>query len=115
MAGKRKVPFDPRAFLVSAGVGRVIFRYNKHQVLYSQGDPADAVFYIQKGKIKLTVVSDQGKEAVVAVLDPDEFLGQGAETGRELGDPGEGLYAAAGLPVGGPGAQDLPLCLNATG
>ena len=84
MAGKRKVPFDPRAFLVSAGVGRVIFRYNKHQVLYSQGGPADAVFYIQKGKIKLTVVSDQGKEAVVAVLDPDEFLGQGCLVGQLL-------------------------------
>ena len=82
MAGKRKLPFDPQAFLAKAGAGRSISKYKKHQLVYSQGDPANAVFYLQKGKIKLTVVSEQGKEAVVAVLGPDEFLGQGCLVGQ---------------------------------
>ena len=53
-------------------------------MIFSQGSPADAVFYIQKGKVKITVVSEQGKEAVVAILAPDEFCGEGCLTGRPL-------------------------------
>ena len=69
MAIKRRPSFDPKSFLAKVGDGRSIDRYGKDQIVFSQGDPADAVFYIQKGKVKVTVVSEQGKEAVVAILD----------------------------------------------
>ena len=82
MATKQKPAFDPSAFLAKAGSGRTIFKHPKNQVVFSQGDPADSVFYIQKGKVKLTVVSEQGKEAVVAVLGPDEFCGEGCLAGQ---------------------------------
>ena len=82
MAAKRKPAFDPSAFLAKAGSGRTIFKHPKNQVVFSQGDSADSVFYIQKGKVKLTVVSEQGKEAVVAVLGPDEFCGEGCLAGQ---------------------------------
>jgi CRP-like cAMP-binding protein len=68
MAIKRKAPFDPKSFLAMVGEGRSIGKYNKDQVVFSQGNPADAVFYIQKGKVKVTVVSEQGKEAVVSAI-----------------------------------------------
>ena len=62
--------------------GRRIITYPKDQLIFSQGDPADAVFYIQKGKVKVTVVSEQGKEAVVAILGPDEFFGEACLAGQ---------------------------------
>jgi CRP/FNR family cyclic AMP-dependent transcriptional regulator len=74
---KRKTPFDPKVFLSMPGSGRTISSYLKDEVVYSQGAAADAVFYIQKGKVKLTVVSEQGKGAVIAVLSSDEFCGEG--------------------------------------
>jgi CRP/FNR family cyclic AMP-dependent transcriptional regulator len=74
---KCKTPFDPKVFLSMPGSGRTISSYRKDEVVYSQGAVADAVFYIQKGKVKLTVVSEQGKGAVVAVLSADEFCGEG--------------------------------------
>ncbi len=77
MAVKRKKLFDPKAFLAKIGEGRSIDKYRKGQIVFSQGEPADAVFYIQKGKVKVTVVSEQGKEAVVAILGTDEFFGEG--------------------------------------
>jgi len=80
----KKVPFDPKVFLASVSCGRTIASYRKDEVIFSQGGPADAVFYIQKGKVKITVVSEQGKEAVVAVLGPDEFCGEGCLTGQPL-------------------------------
>ena len=64
--------------------GRSISKYRKDETVFSQGKPADAVFYIQNGKVKITVVSEQGKEAVVAVLGPDEFCGEGCLTGQPL-------------------------------
>jgi CRP-like cAMP-binding protein len=79
---KRKPPFDPTVFLDTESVGRTISKYRKDQTVFSQGGSADAVFYIQKGKVKITVVSEQGKEAVVAVLGPDEFCGEGCLTGQ---------------------------------
>jgi CRP/FNR family transcriptional regulator, cyclic AMP receptor protein len=82
MAIKRRPPFDPKSFLAIVGEGRSISKYHKDQVVFSQGDPADAVFYIQKGKVKVTVVSDQGKEAVVAILGTDEFCGEGCLAGQ---------------------------------
>ena len=66
MAVKRRPSFDPKSFLAKVGDGRSIDRFGKDQIVFAQGDPADAVFYIQKGKAKVTVVSEQGKEAVVA-------------------------------------------------
>src|SRR6476659_595690 len=67
-ATRTKPPFDPLTFLARAGGGRTVSGYGKDSAVFAQGEPADAVFYIQKGKVKLTVVSAQGKEAVVAVL-----------------------------------------------
>jgi CRP/FNR family cyclic AMP-dependent transcriptional regulator len=78
----KKVPFDSKAFLASVDAGRTLSHYQKDAVVFSQGEPADAVFYIQKGKVKITVVSKQGKEAVVAVLGPDEFCGEGCLAGQ---------------------------------
>src|SRR5207249_6794140 len=82
MATKRRPPFDPNSFLAKFGEGRTISKYRKDQIVFAQGDPADAVFYVQKGKIKVTVVSDQGKEAVVAILGADEFCGEGCLAGQ---------------------------------
>jgi CRP/FNR family transcriptional regulator, cyclic AMP receptor protein len=65
----RKLPFDLKVFLTTVGDGRTLSNYQKNEIIFSQGDPADAVFYIQKGKVKITVVSEQGKEAIVAVLE----------------------------------------------
>src|SRR5437773_143417 len=82
MATKRRPSFDPKSFLAKVGEGRSIAKYRKDQVLFSQGDLADAVFYIQKGKVKVTVVSEQGKEAAVAILGADEFFGEGCLAGQ---------------------------------
>ena len=78
--GRRR--FDPAVFLETAAKGRVISTHPKKQVIFAQGDAADAVFYIKKGKVKVTVVSKQGKEAVVAILGADEFLGEGCLIGQ---------------------------------
>jgi CRP/FNR family transcriptional regulator, cyclic AMP receptor protein len=82
MAPKRRPSFDPKAFLAKVGEGRSINTYHKGQIVFSQGDPADAVFYIQRGKVKVTVVSEQGKEAVVAMLGTNEFFGEGCLAGQ---------------------------------
>lgn len=82
MASKRRPTFDPKSFLAKVGEGRTISKYRKDQIIFSQGDLADAVFYIQKGKVKVTVVSDQGKEAVVALLAANEFCGEGCLAGQ---------------------------------
>jgi CRP/FNR family transcriptional regulator, cyclic AMP receptor protein len=82
MAKKRRPTFDPKSFLAEVGEGRTISQYRKDQIVFSQGEPADAVFYIQKGKVKVTVVSDQGKEAVVAILGAGEFCGEGCLAGQ---------------------------------
>jgi CRP/FNR family cyclic AMP-dependent transcriptional regulator len=69
--------FNPKLFLAKVGNGRTIAEYREKQLVFAQGDPADAVFYIEKGKVKLTVVSDTGKEAIIAVLGTGDFLGEG--------------------------------------
>jgi CRP/FNR family transcriptional regulator, cyclic AMP receptor protein len=79
---KRRPSFSPKAFLAKVGEGRNIGKYRKSEIVFSQGDPADKVFYIQKGKVKVTVVSEQGKEAVVAILGPSEFFGEGCLAGQ---------------------------------
>jgi CRP-like cAMP-binding protein len=76
--------FDPKKFLAKVGEGKTITNYHKDQVIFSQGDVADAVFYIQQGTIKLTVVSEQGKEAVIAMLEPGQFFGEGCLNGHGL-------------------------------
>lgn len=81
---KAQKPFDPKVFLSKANGGRTISTYQKNQTFYAQGDPADSVFYIHDGKVKITVISEQGKEAVVAILGPDEFCGEGCLTGQPL-------------------------------
>src|ERR1700688_1264187 len=81
---KGKTSFDPKAFLARVGDGRSLAKYRKGQIVFSQGEIGDAVFYIQKGKVKVTVVSEQGKEAVVAILGTDEFFGEGCLAGQAL-------------------------------
>jgi CRP-like cAMP-binding protein len=82
MAIKPRPSFDPKSFLAKIGDGRSIGNYRRDQIVFSQGEPADSVFYIQKGKVKVTVVSEQGKEAVVAILGTDEFFGEGCLAGQ---------------------------------
>src|SRR3990172_2140772 len=77
MARNRTASFDPQTFLAIVGDGKTILEFEKHQTIFSQGDAADAVFYIPAGKVKLTVVSPKGKEAVVAVLGEANFFGEG--------------------------------------
>jgi CRP/FNR family cyclic AMP-dependent transcriptional regulator len=79
-----KVAFDPKVFLAKVGKGRTLADYTKNQRIFSQGDAADAIYYIQDGKVKLTVVSKQGKEAVVAILGSDDFFGEGCLAGQQL-------------------------------
>jgi len=74
--------FDPVEFLETAAKGRIISTHPRKQTIFAQGDLADAVIYIKKGKVKVTVVSKQGKEAVVAILGADEFLGEGCLIGQ---------------------------------
>ena len=79
-----KDPFDPKAFLAKVGAGKVMLEPKAGQSLFEQGDAADTVFYIQKGRIKLTVLSEQGKEAVVAILEPGQFFGESCLNGHTL-------------------------------
>jgi CRP-like cAMP-binding protein len=84
-ASRRRVqkpskPFDPQAFLAAAGVGRAVLHYRPKQSIFSQGQSADTVFYIQAGRVRLSVLSKQGKEATIALLGPEDFLGEGCLT-----------------------------------
>jgi CRP/FNR family transcriptional regulator, cyclic AMP receptor protein len=76
--------FDPKNFLAKVGTGKQVLEFHKNQHVFEQGDVADTVFYIQKGKVKLTVLSEQGKEAVVAILEPGQFFGEGCMNGHKL-------------------------------
>jgi CRP-like cAMP-binding protein len=82
MKRKARLPFDPQAFLSKVNGGRAIAEYRKDKTIFRQGDPSDAVFYIQSGKVKTTVVSEEGKEAVVALLGTGDFFGEGCLTGQ---------------------------------
>ena len=77
-----RAAFDPREFLSKVGRGRTISKYHMNQIVFSQGHPADSIFFIEQGKVKVTVVSEQGKEAVVAVLGPGQFCGEGCLAGQ---------------------------------
>jgi CRP/FNR family cyclic AMP-dependent transcriptional regulator len=74
--------FDPKAFLAMAGWGRTISKYRINQIVFSQGDPADSIFYVHDGRVKISVLSEQGKEAVVAILGPNQFCGEGCLAGQ---------------------------------
>ena len=74
--------FDPKAFLTGAAEGGTVATYRSRQVIFGQGDPADAVFYLMAGRVKRTVVSNDGKEAVVALLGQGEFFGEGCLSGK---------------------------------
>jgi CRP/FNR family transcriptional regulator, cyclic AMP receptor protein len=76
--------FDPRLFLAKVGSGKAVLEFQKNQNVFAQGDIADTVFYIQKGKVKVSVLSDHGKEAVVAILESDQFFGEGCLKGHSL-------------------------------
>jgi CRP-like cAMP-binding protein len=76
--------FDPRAFLGRAGLGKTVERYAKNQKIFSQGDVADTVFFIQKGKVKITVLSEHGKEAVVAIFTEGQFFGEACLEGAQF-------------------------------
>ena len=84
IAAKKILDFDPRAFLATIGEGRKFVLFPKKQGIFGQGDTADAVFYIQTGKVKLTVVSKTGKEATIGILGDGAFFGEGSLAGQAL-------------------------------
>jgi CRP/FNR family cyclic AMP-dependent transcriptional regulator len=73
----RRQKFDPQQYLATVGVGRTVCKYRKNEVVFSQGDAAEVVFYILKGKVKIAVISSRGKEAVIGILDSGSFFGEG--------------------------------------
>jgi CRP-like cAMP-binding protein len=84
MKSKNAQPFDLQPFLASVGTGRSIVKCRRGTTIFRQGDTADAVFYIEKGKVQITVVSEQGKEGVIAILEAGEFFGEGCLAGQPL-------------------------------
>lgn len=76
--------FDPKVFLAKVGEGKAILTFDRNEIVFAQGDVADTVFYIQKGRIKVFVVSEQGKEAVVGILEPGQFFGEGCLNGHPM-------------------------------
>jgi CRP/FNR family transcriptional regulator, cyclic AMP receptor protein len=84
MKGEAKQAFDPQIFLAKVGAGKTRTELHRRQIVFSQGDPADAIFYIQKGKIELKVLSQQGKEAILAILSVGDFFGEGCLAGQPL-------------------------------
>jgi CRP-like cAMP-binding protein len=83
MARGKLERFDPKTFLTQSGLGRTLVQYRKKQTIFTQGDPAETVFYIQKGQVKLTVLSQQGKEATIALLSSTDFIGEGCLAGDQ--------------------------------
>jgi CRP/FNR family transcriptional regulator, cyclic AMP receptor protein len=83
-ASAKHLSFDVMGLLTRPSSGLSASNYRAKQTIYSQGDPADSVFYVNKGKVKVTVTSPRGKEAIVAIRGPDEFCGEGALTGKPL-------------------------------
>ncbi|HSL04684.1 MAG TPA: Crp/Fnr family transcriptional regulator [Nitrospiraceae bacterium] len=81
-AGTRATPFNPQTFLAKVGNGKTTLQASKEQLIFSQGDAADAVFYVRAGRVKLTVLSQHGKEAVVGILEHGSFFGEGCLVGQ---------------------------------
>jgi CRP/FNR family transcriptional regulator, cyclic AMP receptor protein len=84
MGKQAKGSFDPKMFLAKVGSGKTILEFRKDHDIFAQGDVADTLFYIQEGRVKLTVLSEHGKEAVVAILEPGQFFGEGCLNGHPL-------------------------------
>jgi CRP/FNR family cyclic AMP-dependent transcriptional regulator len=84
MKTKRKREFDPETYLQTIGVSRQVQTFRKRQAIFSQGQAADTVMYVQKGSVKLTVVNESGKEAVVALFGPGDFFGEGGMAGQSI-------------------------------
>jgi CRP/FNR family transcriptional regulator, cyclic AMP receptor protein len=84
MKSKNHRTFDPQAFLDSAGVARKVAEFQRKESIFSQGEAAETVIYVQKGGVKLSVINETGKEAVVAMLGPGDFLGEGCITGQKV-------------------------------
>ena len=82
MKADAKKSFDPDNFLSQVGLGRSITAYRRDRIVFSQGQPDTSVYYLQKGKVKLSVVSERGKEAVLAILGPGSFFGEGCLAGQ---------------------------------
>ena len=81
---RSRAPFDGKALLAALPEGRTLREYRRGMAIFGQGDPADAVFFVQRGKVKLTVLSRQGKQAVIALLAPGEFFGEGGLAGQPV-------------------------------
>jgi CRP/FNR family cyclic AMP-dependent transcriptional regulator len=84
MKRKKKRTFDAQVFLESVGVSRKVADFRRNQTIFSQGDTANNVFYVQKGSVKLTIVNESGKEAIVAIFGPGDFFGEGGMAGQTL-------------------------------
>ena len=84
MTDKTNQAFDPKEFLAQVGEGKTILEFRKDEIVFAQGDAANTVFYIQKGRVKVIVISEQGKEAVVGILEPGQFFGEGCMNGHSL-------------------------------
>src|SRR5437879_11338998 len=91
--------FDPKVFLSQTGLGRVILQYTKNKVIFAQGDPGDAVFYIQTGRAKLSVLSARGKEATIALLEEGASWGRGGLAPTRLFGPAPPPPVTTGLPL----------------
>lgn len=89
---EKERPFDLQVFLSANGLTRTVKRYRPNQIIFSQGEPCDAVFHIQEGEVKLTVISKQGKEAVIAMLGQGDFIAEACLTGQKV-------YLASATPV----------------
>jgi CRP/FNR family cyclic AMP-dependent transcriptional regulator len=83
-ANQKNQPVDWEALLAGINGGKTVLEYTANRAIYRQGDPADSIFYLRRGKVKLTVTSQQGKEAIVAILGPGEFFGEGCLAGQLL-------------------------------
>src|SRR4249919_3089201 len=81
---KTSQAFDPKEFLAKVGEGKTMLEFRKGQVVFAQGDAADTIYYIQRGRVKVVVISEQGKEAVVGILGPSQFFGEGCMNGHSL-------------------------------
>src|ERR1700732_1682216 len=84
MSPKQTLSFDLKSFLAKEGEGKTLGHYQKDEHIFAQGDLADAIFYIHSGRVKLTVNSDKGKEAVIAILEPGNYFGEGCLAGQKV-------------------------------
>jgi CRP-like cAMP-binding protein len=84
LAKTTRSEFDPQAFLAKVGEGKTVSTFHKNEIVFSQGEEADKVFYIQKGRVKVVVMSEQGREAVVGIFEPGQFFGEGCLNGHPL-------------------------------